>query len=92
MRFPRLGLLPLFLPLICSPFLAQDQMTYANLKTSKFATLPVLPACMTVSVLPRRPTEGPGRAAGKLKARLQGSWHWHTAAENLVRHLRKRQG
>jgi hypothetical protein len=43
MRFPRLGLLPLFLLLICSPLLAQDQMTYANLKTSKFANLPVLP-------------------------------------------------
>jgi quercetin dioxygenase-like cupin family protein len=85
MRLSRIGLLTgLLLLLVCSPLFAQDKMLYAGLKDSKFGNLPVLPACMTVSVQRGDPSKGPSVIAGKLKAGCKIPWHWHTAAENLI--------
>jgi quercetin dioxygenase-like cupin family protein len=85
MRLSRVGLLTGFLLLlVCFPLFAQDKMSYASMKESKFGNLPVLPACMTVSVQRGDPSKGPSVLAGKLKAGCKVPWHWHTAAENLV--------
>jgi quercetin dioxygenase-like cupin family protein len=86
MRFPRIVLVitGFLLLLVCSPLLAQDQMSYASMKASKFGNLPVLPACMTVSVQRGDPSKGPSVIAAKLTPGCKVPWHWHTAAENLV--------
>ena len=77
MRLPRIGLLTFSLILLSVPLLSQDQMSYSNLKTSKFGNLPVLPGCMTVSVLHGDPSKGPAVLAAKLKPGCK-------VAENLV--------
>jgi quercetin dioxygenase-like cupin family protein len=84
MRLPRIGLLAFSLILLTMPLLSQDQMSYSNLKASKFGNLPVLPSCMTVSVLHGDPSKGPAVLAAKLTPGCKVPWHWHTAAENLV--------
>lgn len=85
MRCSRIGLLTgLLLLLACIPLFAQDQMSYASIKDSKFGNLPVLPACMTVSVQRGDPSKGPSVIAGKLKPGCKVPWHWHSVAENLV--------
>jgi len=51
---------------------------------SKFANLPGLPTCMTVSVLHGDPSKGPSALLLKFTAGCAVPWHWHTANETLV--------
>ena len=46
---------------VITPLAAQspDQMSYAAMASSKFMTLPVLPACMTFSAQRGDPMKGP---------------------------------
>ena len=73
--------------LVCASCLyAQDAstMTYAAAASSKFATMPGLPACMTIAVQRGDPSKGPSVLLLKFTAGCTVPWHWHTAAENLI--------
>jgi quercetin dioxygenase-like cupin family protein len=76
--------------LFCFPLssLAQDapasDMTFAALKTSKFANLPGLPACLKVSVQHGDPTKGSAALMLKFAPGCVVPWHWHTAGEQLI--------
>ena len=71
---------------IAAPLAAQnpDQMSYAAMSTSKFVTLPVLPACMTFAAQRGDPTKGAAVLLLKAKSGCVIPWHWHTANENLM--------
>jgi quercetin dioxygenase-like cupin family protein len=65
---------------------AQDagHMGVVSPATSKFANLPGLPLCMTVSVLHGDPSKGPSTLLLKFTPGCTVPWHWHTANETLV--------
>ncbi len=63
---------------------SQDQMPYAAMASSKFMTLPVLPACMTISAQHGDPMKGPAILLIKFKSGCVVPWHWHTYDENLM--------
>ncbi len=86
MRFARRGTI-LVLLLACSIALAaqsSEQMSYAAMATSKFVSLPVLPACTTFSAQRGDPTKGAAVLLLKFKSGCVIPWHWHTANENLM--------
>lgn len=51
---------------------------------SKFATLPVFPACATVSAQRGDPSKGGAVLLSKMTRGCVIPWHWHTAAEGLM--------
>lgn len=63
---------------------AQDQMVYAASATSKFVTLPGLPACITGAVQNGDPSKGSSVILGKGKAGCTVPWHWHTPTEQVM--------
>lgn len=65
---------------------AQDasQMGVMSPAKGKFANLPGLPTCMTVSVLHGDPTKGASVLLLKFKPGCSIPWHWHTSNEVLV--------
>jgi quercetin dioxygenase-like cupin family protein len=71
---------------LASPLFAQDAstMSYAAAATSKFTNMAVLPSCMTLSVQRGDPSKGPSVILLKFKPGCVVSWHWHTAAEQLI--------
>jgi quercetin dioxygenase-like cupin family protein len=71
---------------LAAPLLAQnaEQMPYAPLASSKFMTLPMLPACMTLSAQRGDPTKGPAVLLLKFTSGCVVPWHWHTSNENLM--------
>ncbi|PYX27140.1 MAG: hypothetical protein DMG80_19395 [Acidobacteria bacterium] len=74
--------------LFCFPVsvVAQDTnaMTFAAAKTSKFANLPGLPACMKVAVQRGDPSKESAALMLKFIPGCVVPWHWHTAGEQLV--------
>ena len=64
--------------------LAQDKAGVTTMAASKFAPLPGLPPCMTVSVQRGDPTKGPAVILAKFTSGCTVPWHWHTASENLI--------
>ena len=89
MRFHFSGLFFVFLLLIAvlaAPLAAQnpDQMSYAAVASSKFVSLPVLPACVTFAAQRGDPTKGAAVLLLKFKGGCVIPWHWHTANENLM--------
>jgi quercetin dioxygenase-like cupin family protein len=71
---------------LAAPLSAQnaDQMPYAAMASSKFMTLPMLPACMTLSAQRGDPTKGAAVLLLKFTSGCVVPWHWHTANENLM--------
>jgi quercetin dioxygenase-like cupin family protein len=63
---------------------AQMPMGYAAATTSKFMGLPVIPACMTVSVQEGDPAKTAVVILAKFKPGCVVPWHWHTANERLL--------
>ena len=89
MKFARLMCFLLFVLLasaLTTPLVAQstDQMPYAALASTKFMTLPMLPACMTLSAQRGDPMKGAAVLLLKFKSGCVVPWHWHTANENLM--------
>src|ERR1022692_1065336 len=88
MRFALAGLslLVLLASALITPLAAQssDQMPYAALASTKFMTLPTLPACMTLSAQRGDPMKGAAVLLLKIKSGCIVPWHWHTANENLM--------
>lgn len=71
---------------LAPPLAAQnsDQMSYAAVASSKFMSLPVLPACATFAAQRGDPTKGAAVLLLKLKSGCVIPWHWHTSNENLM--------
>lgn len=89
MRFQFSGTCFVFLLLVAAlaaPLAAQnaDQMSYAAVASSKFVSLPVLPACVTFAAQRGDPTKGAAVLLLKFKSGCVIPWHWHTANENLM--------
>lgn len=61
-----------------------DQMSYASVSSTRFAPLPVLPTCMTLSAVHGDPTQGAATILAKATAGCVIPWHWHTANEQLI--------
>lgn len=61
-----------------------DQMTFAPVATSKFITMPGVPACISVAVQHGDPSAGPSIMLIKLKAGCKVPWHWHTVDEEVM--------
>ena len=85
----RSGMIFLLLMLTCAvtaPLVAQnaEQMPYASMASSKFMTLPVLPACMSLSAQRGDPMKGPAVLLVKFTSGCVVPWHWHTLGENLM--------
>jgi quercetin dioxygenase-like cupin family protein len=82
----RLGILFAFLLIGCIGTLAaqDDKPVVAPAAASKFAALPVLPSCATVSVQRGDPSKGPSSILLKAANGCKIPWHWHTAAEHIV--------
>ena len=56
---------------LAAPLSAQDQMPYAAAASSKFMSLPMLPACMTFVSAAWRPDEKTCRPAVEVQERLR---------------------
>jgi quercetin dioxygenase-like cupin family protein len=89
MRLAHLKCLSLLVLLACSLITppaaqSQDQMPYAAMASSKFMSLPMLPACMTLSAQHGDPMKGPATLLIKFTSGCVVPWHWHTADENLM--------
>jgi len=71
---------------LAAPLLAQnaEQMPYAAMASSKFMTLPMLPACMSLSAQRGDPMKGPAVLLIKFTSGCVVPWHWHTSNENLM--------
>ena len=82
----RLALFVLLAFALPTPLVAhsQDQMPYASMPSSKFMTLPMLPACMTLSAQHGDPMKGPAILLIKFTSGCVVPWHWHTSNENLL--------
>ncbi|HEY6308056.1 MAG TPA: cupin domain-containing protein [Candidatus Angelobacter sp.] len=65
---------------------AQDnaKVGVTSAAASKFAPLPGLPACATLSVQRGDPTKGAAVILIKMTSGCKIPWHWHTAAEGLM--------
>lgn len=61
-----------------------DKVGNVPAASSKFANLPGLPACATLSVQRGDPSKGPAVVLLKTKAGCVIPWHWHTADEQLM--------
>src|SRR5260370_22739782 len=64
--------------------LGQDKPSVATKAATKFAALPGMPACMTVSAQRGDPTKGPAVILAKFTQGCTVPWHWHTAGEGLM--------
>ena len=64
--------------------LSQDKAGVTTMAATKFAPLPGVPACMTLSAQRGDPTKGPAVILAKFTSGCSIPWHWHTAAENLM--------
>ena len=80
----------LFLAVFCFVGLSLSQAEDADkvgnvpAASSKFANLPGLPACATISVQRGDPSKGPAVVLLKTKTGCVIPWHWHTADEQLM--------
>ena len=79
-----LSLLLIAFALITPMAQSQDQMSYAAMASSKFMTLPMLPACMSISAQRGDPMKGAAVLLIKFKSGCVVPWHWHSANENLM--------
>lgn len=61
-----------------------DQASVVPMATSKFITLPVVPACLTLSPQSGDPNKGEAMLLMKMKPACMVPWHWHTASEDLM--------
>jgi quercetin dioxygenase-like cupin family protein len=71
----------------CLPvsLVAQDDgMVIAKASTSKFVSLPGVPACMTAAVHRGDPTKGASTLLLKFTPGCVVPWHWHTTGEQLA--------
>ena len=86
MRLAHLVLFVLLASALTTPLAAQspDEMPYAAMASSKFMTLPMLPACMTLSAQHGDPMKGAAVLLLRFKSGCIVPWHWHTANENLM--------
>src|SRR5260370_25275735 len=64
--------------------LGQDKPSVATMAATKFAALPGMPACMTLSAQRGDPTKGPAVILAKFTPGCTVPWHWHTAGEGLM--------
>ncbi len=64
--------------------LGQDKPSVATMSATKFAALPGLPACMTLSAQRGDPTKGPAVILAKFTPGCTVPWHWHTAGEGVM--------
>lgn len=62
----------------------QEKVGVTAAATSKFAPLPGLPSCMTLSVQRGDPAKGPAVILIKATPGCKVPWHWHTASEALM--------
>jgi quercetin dioxygenase-like cupin family protein len=85
-RFGSLLMLMLLTLALAAPLPAQnpEQMPYAAAATSKFMSLPVLPACSTFAAQRGDPNKGPAVLLLKVASGCVIPWHWHTASESLM--------
>ena len=71
--------------LATAAFAQNDDKPYvAPLATSKFITLPVVPACLTLSPQSGDPNKGEALLLVRMKPACTIPWHWHTAIEDLM--------
>ena len=63
---------------------AQDKPSIVRVATSKFATPPGSPACVTTSILHGNPNTGASVLLTKLTPGCVTPWHWHTTNESTV--------
>jgi quercetin dioxygenase-like cupin family protein len=86
MRLAHLVLFVLLASALTTPLVAKspDEMPYAAMASSKFMTLPVLPACMTLSAQHGDPMKGAAVLLLRFKSGCIVPWHWHTANESLM--------
>jgi quercetin dioxygenase-like cupin family protein len=82
----RLGILFAFLLVAYVGTLAaqDDKPVVAPVSASKFAPLPVLPSCATISVQRGDPSKGASSILLKAASGCKIPWHWHTAGEHIV--------
>ncbi len=74
--------------LICSSSMvaqeSSEQVVIKKAATSKFTTVPNVPACITVAVDRGDPATGPSAMLNKFAAGCTVPWHWHTPNEQLM--------
>lgn len=63
---------------------AQDKAGVTTAAASKFAALPGLPTCATLSVQRGDPTKGAAVILAKATNGCVIPWHWHTGTESLM--------
>ena len=63
---------------------AQDKAGVTTAASSKFAALPGLPTCATLSVQRGDPTKGAAVILAKATTGCLIPWHWHTTLESLM--------
>src|SRR5260370_23108790 len=64
--------------------MAQDEPSVKTLASTKFASLPGLPTCLTLSPQRGDPTKGPAVLLIKMTSGCKVPWHWHTFGEGLM--------
>src|SRR5262249_34503616 len=62
----------------------ENSMAFAAAATSKFVTMPGVPACMRIAVQRGDPSKGPAAMLLKFTPGCKVPWHWHTAGEQLM--------
>jgi quercetin dioxygenase-like cupin family protein len=74
--------------LTCSASVAAQESSEAAIikkaATSKFITVPNVPACITVAVERGDPATGPSVLLNRFAAGCSVPWHWHTPNEQLM--------
>jgi len=63
---------------------AQNAPSVVTMSTSKFATPPGSPSCLTTAVQHGNPNTGASVILTKLAAGCMNPWHWHTTNESIV--------
>src|SRR5262249_59162950 len=64
--------------------MGQDKPGVTTMAASKFAPLPGLPACMTLSAQRGDPSKGPAVILAKFPSGCSAPWPLHTPAANLT--------
>lgn len=63
---------------------AADKPMVVPMSTTKFISLPVVPACLTLSPQSGDPTKGEALMLVKMKPGCVVPWHWHTPIEDIM--------
>ena len=82
--FSKTAMTAILLAATAMPMSAQEKVGLTTAAGSKFAALPGLPACLTLSAQRGDPFKGPAVILIKMTAGCKVPWHWHTANESLL--------